>query len=46
MNISEGLNGGIAFTVDGKILPILTVDDYMLGLLTVDGYQEGISSRS
>ena len=22
----EGLNGGVALTVDGKILPILTVD--------------------
>ena len=24
--IVEGLNGGVALTVDGKILPILTVD--------------------
>ena len=26
LNFKEGLNGGVALTVDGKILPIFTVD--------------------
>ena len=26
LSLYEGLNGGVALTVDGKILPILTVD--------------------
>ena len=44
--LSEGLNRGVALTVDGYILLILTADSEILGLMTVDGYQEKISCMS